>query len=209
VATAPGAATALDLVGKGERTRRRLLDIAVRRFSADGYRRASVSAVAREAGLTPAAAYAYFPNKEALFEAAVDADAEGLIAAARLAAGNGSVRERLPMLVGSLLAGIDEHPLARRVLAGHEPEVIGRLLDLPAVVGLRRETAELIVEGQRDGSVRTDIDPQTVALGLETVVLALLMAGEQAAAGAHELLEERASGVVAVLDAALRPPLPV
>ena len=41
--------------GKGERTRRRLLDIAVQRFAADGFRRTSVSDIAREAGLTPAA----------------------------------------------------------------------------------------------------------------------------------------------------------
>src|SRR6266545_4993894 len=36
--------------GKGERTRQRLLDIAVRRFAADGFRRTSVSDIAREAG---------------------------------------------------------------------------------------------------------------------------------------------------------------
>jgi AcrR family transcriptional regulator len=205
VATAPGAATALDPVRKGERTRQRLLEIAVRRFSADGYRRASVSAVAREAGLTPAAAYAYFPNKEALFAAAVDHDAEALIAVAGTAAGTGPVRGRLPLLIGSLLTEINRHPLAQRVLAGKEPEVIGRLLDLPAVVALREETAALVAAGQRDGTVRPDLDPATAALGLETVVLALLMAGEQAAAGAPELLEARAAGVVEVLDAALRP----
>ena len=41
--------------GKGARTRQRLLEIAVRRFAQDGFRRTSVSAVAREARLTPAA----------------------------------------------------------------------------------------------------------------------------------------------------------
>ena len=54
----------------------RLLELAVGRFAADGYRRTSVSDIARDADLTPAAVYAYFANKEALFQAAVDADAE-------------------------------------------------------------------------------------------------------------------------------------
>ena len=63
---------------KGDRTRRRLLDLAVRRFAADGYRRTSVSDIARDADLTPAAVYAYFAGKEALFQAAVDADASAL-----------------------------------------------------------------------------------------------------------------------------------
>ena len=49
--------------GKGERTRARLLEIAIRRFAADGFRRTSVSDIAREAGLSPAAAYASLPAK--------------------------------------------------------------------------------------------------------------------------------------------------
>lgn len=55
--------------------------------------------------------------------------------------------------------------------------------------------------------MRSDLDAETVALGLETVVLALLMAGEprRSTPAAHELLEARAAGVVEVLDAALRP----
>src|ERR671910_1608635 len=76
--------------GKGERTRQRLLEIAVRRFAADGFRRTSVSDIAREAGLTPAAAYAYFAGKDGLFQAAVDADASALIEAARSAGGPGA-----------------------------------------------------------------------------------------------------------------------
>ena len=64
---------------KGERTRRRILEIAIERFGERGYRATSVSEIARAAGLTQAASYAYFDSKESLFQAAVDADAEGLI----------------------------------------------------------------------------------------------------------------------------------
>ena len=56
---------------KGERTRHALLAGAIRRFAADGYRATSLADIARDARVTPAAAYAYFANKEALFTEAV------------------------------------------------------------------------------------------------------------------------------------------
>src|SRR2546426_4320480 len=109
--------------GKGERPRQRLLEIAVRRFAVDGFRRTSVSDIAREAGLTPAAAYAYFAGKEGLFQAAVDADAGALIEAARSAAAEGaSAREQLFLFVGDLRERVDVHPLARRVPSPPRPQ---------------------------------------------------------------------------------------
>jgi AcrR family transcriptional regulator len=193
---------------KGERTRRRLLELAVTRFAADGYRRTSVSAVAREAGLTPAAAYAYFPSKEALFAAAVDVDADALIhEALERVAGGSPVRERLVLVLAELRAALDRHPLARRVLAGREPEVTGRLLGLPALTALRETVAADLDAGRDAGTVRDDLDSPAVALGLQTIALALLMAQLQVEAVADpDEQEARIAAVLAVLDAALRPP---
>jgi len=189
--------------GKGERTRRRLLDIAVRRFAADGFRRTSVSDIAREAGLTPAAAYAYFAGKEGLFQAAVDTDAGALIEAARSAAAEGaSARDQLFLFVGELRERVDDHPLARRVLSGLEPEVASRLLTIPSLVALTAALADELTEAQGAGDIRPDVDPAEVAVGLETIVLALLMAELQTGLTVEP---ERQAGVLAVLDAALRP----
>jgi AcrR family transcriptional regulator len=188
--------------GKGERTRGRLLEIAVRRFAADGYRRTSVSDIAREAGLTPAAAYAYFAGKDALFKAAVDADAAALIEEAG-AGLDGPVRQRFALRVGELVARLDAHPLARRVLAGREPEVVGRLLDLPSLKALTATFAEDLEAAQEAGEVRRDVDPGVVATGMEAIILSLLMGIVQAGVA---LDSERAAGVAVVLDAALRPP---
>jgi AcrR family transcriptional regulator len=47
--------------------RRRLLAAAARTFSREGYRRATVDAIAREAGVAKGGIYLYFPSKEALF----------------------------------------------------------------------------------------------------------------------------------------------
>jgi AcrR family transcriptional regulator len=189
--------------GKGERTRRRLLDIAVQRFAVDGFRRTSVSDIAREAGLTPAAAYAYFAGKEGLFQAAVDTDAGALIEAARsAAAGGASAREQLFLFVGELRERVDDHPLARRVLSGLEPEVAARLLTIPSLVSLTAALADELAEAQAASDIRDDVDPAEVAVGLETIVLALLMAELQTGLTVEP---ERQAGVLAVMDAALRP----
>jgi AcrR family transcriptional regulator len=189
--------------GKGERTRRRLRDIAVRRFAADGFRRTSVSDIARAAGLTPAAAYAYFAGKEGLFQAAVDADAAALIDAARLAAAGGaSAREQLFLFVTELRERVDEYPLARRVLSGLEPEVAARLVTIPSLVALTAGLAEDLAVAQAAGEIRSDVDPAELAVGLETIILALLMAELQTGLTVEP---ERQAGVLAVVDAALRP----
>src|SRR5262245_48727182 len=109
--------------GKGARTRRRLLDAAIARFSSDGFRRTSVSDIARDAGVTPAAAYAYFANKDALFAAAVDADAAALLHVAQQDLDGLSVRDAYWTAVARLRERLPTHPLAQRVLAGLEPGV--------------------------------------------------------------------------------------
>lgn len=189
---------------KGDRTRLRLLEIAVRRFAADGYRRTSVSDIARDADLTPAAVYAYFAGKEALFEAAVDADAGALIAEAGEAVGGLPLRDGVARMIAVLAERIPDHPLAARVLSGQEPEVIDRLLDLPSLAELTAGVALGIAEAQGAGQIRADVDPALIAEGLEAIVLSLLMSSLQARV---EPTSRRADAARAVLDAALRPPV--
>jgi AcrR family transcriptional regulator len=189
--------------GKGERTRARLLGLAIARFAAQGYRGTSVSDVARDAGLTPAAVYAYFTGKAGLFEAAVDADAAALIEEAGAEAAGSPIGERELRFVAALVDRVDAHPLARRVLAGLEPEVLPRLLRLPSLDASTSGCAVELADGQRLGEIRADVDPAVMAKGLETIVLALLMGHVQSGAGDDPA---RVAGVAAVLDAALRAP---
>jgi AcrR family transcriptional regulator len=191
---------------KGARTRQRLLELAIERFAADGYGRTSVAAVSRDAGLTPAAAYAYFPSKDALFRAAVDADAEGLIDEITAAEAGRPLGERLLTRVDHVAAGVERHPLARRVLAGLEPAVTGRLVTLPSLVALRERTAEEIAEAQRAGVVRPDLDPAAASLGIETVVLSLMMSLLQVGGLAADEIQARRAGVIALIEGALRAP---
>jgi AcrR family transcriptional regulator len=199
---------------KGERTRRQLIELAIQQFGAHGYRSTSVSEITRAAGLTQAASYAYFPNKEALFRAAVNEDAAGLIRYARERTDDTPIRQLLPSFLVHLVAALDDHPLAKRVLSGQEPEGMAQLGGLSSLDDTRGGLAERIAEGQRTGEVRQDIDPKVIATGAQTITLALLMsvtrasgqAGAPPEGGEGGVPQETIIGVVSALDAMLAPP---
>lgn len=193
----PGAHT------KGERTQARILSAAVDRFGRDGFRPTSVAAIAREAGVSAAAPFAYWPSKEALFDAAVDADAHAVIAALLGGIGESPAVGQWLGLVNELLALLGHHPLSRRVLAGQEPDVIDRVLELPAFHDLRELLTGLIAAGQHEGAIRGDVDPARAAIGIESITLALAMALLQLRDPPNP---EREAGVAEILFAAFRPP---
>ena len=108
---------------KGERTRRAILQAAIVRFAREGYRATSLTRVANDAGLSPSAIYPYFANKEALFIAAVDEDAAGEIEDGLAGVRNVDLIGDWRHVIVGFLNALDQHPLARRVLAGLEPEI--------------------------------------------------------------------------------------
>ncbi len=196
--------SAEDIVGtKGARTRLRLLDLAIERFGSQGHRATSVSEIARAAGLTQAAVYAYFDNKDSLFVSAVDADATSLVIDAHDAVAGTPIRGMLQEFLVNLYLRLPEHPLARRVLAGQEPEVLPRLIDLPAIRMATRLIVDDIRVGQETGEVRTDIDATVLGDGVEAMILSLLLATVQS----EGLYTPRyQNGVYAAFDAMLKPP---
>jgi AcrR family transcriptional regulator len=189
---------------KGELTRRQILTAAVARFGRHGYRATSVADIARDAGVGGSVPYAYFAGKEALFLAAVDEDAAAVIHRALAGAfDEPGLPDWQGVLLGTLLEAVDEHPLARRLLAGLEPEVMARVMHVPALEDLRRQAARRLAADQRAGLVRSDIDPTTMADGIVAIVMSLLRAVVQLGVDATG---EYADQVAAVLEAAVRPP---
>jgi AcrR family transcriptional regulator len=194
----------LDLApSKGTRTRQAILDAAIARFAAAGRQGTSVAGIAREVGLTPSAVYAYFPTKQALFEEAVDADAAGLISDALPEILGGSFDGDFAAVFTRLLEALPRHPLARRVLAGEEGTGVERLVQLPSEQRLHSGLTLAIARGQAEGVVRGDVDPQLLAIGYETIVVALIIAILQSGGSPPD--DMTSLGVLAVLDAALRP----
>jgi AcrR family transcriptional regulator len=189
---------------KGDRTRQSLITAAIARFARDGYRGSSVADICRDAGLSTTASYPYFPNKEALFVAAVDEDVAGLIVeGVSLVVVDTSPEHWGRVILGGLVDRMDHHPLARRIVSGLEPEFTVRLLDIPALAQLRKEVAALIADQQLTGAVRRDVEPVQMANGIVIIVISLLMTTVQTGGGAIELV---ADDVEAVLNAATRPP---
>jgi AcrR family transcriptional regulator len=190
---------------KGDRTRQALLDAAIVRFAREGYRGTSVADLCRDAGLSTTASYPYFANKEALFVAAVDEDVAGLIDdAVSFVTIDEDPEQWGRVLMRALVAHVDAHPLAARILRGLEPDFTMRLLHIPALQELRKTVTELIRVQQIEGGVRPDIDPGQTASGMVVIVISLLMATMQTGAdgGDYELV---AADVESVLHAATRP----
>lgn len=187
---------------KGARTRQALLEAAVAQFATAGLRGASVPAVARAVGIGPSAVYAYFPSKRALFEAAVDSDVSGLIVEALPDLLQGSFGGNFADVFTRLLRALPHHPLARRILSGGEDAGAERLAILPAEVRLQAGIARALRRGQEDGTVRSDIPVETMASGLETIVVSLLLSMLQTGCSVDDATSQ---GVLTVLEASIRP----
>ena len=189
---------------KGEITRQAILSAAIARFGRDGYRATSVARIARDAGVGGTVAYAYFPNKEALFLAAVDHDAAGVIdEGVTHVIENPEADDWRGTLIFTLVDAVDHHPLARRLLAGLEPDVTDRVMEIPALTELRKVCAERLRTEQAAGTVRGDIDPVAVANGMVSICLSLLMSAVQVGVSG---VSAYADDISAVFDAALDPP---
>ncbi len=197
------------MASKGARTRANLVHAAIARFAVNDYPRVSLADIAADAGVSATAIYRYFPDKEALFEAAVDADAEALVSIARaqLSTDVGpSLIVLLDLLSEGIAAAVHDHPLVGRVLAGDRTMPLRRVLQVPSLVGLlRSEIAGLLEVLRQQGLVRTSLDPATTAMGLETVVISHIT--ELAASGTppEASYYERWQAVVGLVEAALRP----
>jgi AcrR family transcriptional regulator len=189
---------------KGEQTRQAILAAAIVRFGRDGYRPTSVADIARDAGVGGTVAYTYFPNKEALFLAAIDEDAAGVIREGLTSVfGDPAVADWRQVLVFTLLDAVETHPLARRLLSGLEPEVTTRVLDIPALNDLRKACIDRLTNEQIAGTVRSDIDPVAVGNGIVAMVLSLLMSVVQLG---RDTAAAYAADVSAVFAAALDQP---
>jgi AcrR family transcriptional regulator len=185
---------------KGARTRARLVDEGIMQFGANGYRHTSLAAVARNVGLTPAAAYPYFPAKHDLFLASADAAIGRLLADARKTSGTSST----PWLTlfTEIVHAIPTHALVQRILSDEEPDLVRECLELPSMKALFEQVTQTVHAAQANGIIRTDLDPGVLALGLETVFLGQLLF--RVRSGTPEA-DQRAAAVGSLLMALLLP----
>jgi AcrR family transcriptional regulator len=159
-------------------TQSAILDAARELFARHGYRGASVRAITGLAGVNLGAVAYHFGSKQGLFEAVTATVAraarERIVAAARTP---GSPLRRIEAVVRAFFEHLYENPEVPRlvihtmVTGGPVPDAAHSMLG-----DNLRTLAQLIAEGQADGSIR-DGDPQLMALSVASQPLWLVVAG--------------------------------
>lgn len=156
------------LLAKGEDRKQRILEIAQRLLTRNGWRNTTLAQIAGEAGVSPAGLLHHFESKEQLLHAVLDArDADDEAHADRagdLIAEIARVPERFertPELMGAFTVLLVENLLPDAPL--HD-RLLTRYRDALGIV------AELIRSGQRAGRYRTDLDPAVKAMEIVAFV---------------------------------------
>jgi AcrR family transcriptional regulator len=128
--------------------RRRLLELGVQLFSRHTYADLSMSAIAREAGISKALLYHYFPSKQAFFVATLQQQAEEL--AARTATDPSQAPpEQLMRALDAFLGWVEENAAGyAKLLEGASTHAEVREL----VDQVRAVTADRILEGLSPGA---------------------------------------------------------
>jgi AcrR family transcriptional regulator len=152
-----------------QRNRQRLLDAAVRLFAKSG---ADVApqAIAKEAGVGVGTLYRHFPAREALIDAAYRSDLIRLCGAVPELLAERQAADATRLWMNRFI----DHASAKRGMAtalraaiasGEDPYAQSREL-------LTNAVSALLAAGAADGSMRSDLNPDDVLIGISGVALA-------------------------------------
>lgn len=156
------------LLAKGEDRKQRILEVAQRLVTRNGWRNTTLSQIAKEAGVSAAGLLHHFESKEQLLHAVVDArDADDDAHADRSGdlleeiARAGERAERAPELVGTYSVLLVENlmpdaPLHDRLLSRQQAAI--------------QIVTSLIRRGQESGRYRNDFDAATKAVQIVSLV---------------------------------------
>lgn len=148
---------------------RQIADVTLRLVAKHGVHGATISRIAAAVGLSRAALYKFFPNREAMLEAALDILIERVPRWTARSSGANAFEHLMDMgsqfgPLGWSIFDTYTHPWFQFAAASGT----GRLTE---ELGKRhlvfvREFADLIEEGKRDGSIREDADTDLIAWSL-------------------------------------------
>lgn len=137
-------------------------------IATDGLKRLSVARVARRVGLVPSALYRHYPGKDALLGAVI------ALIRARLQTNVTTVLEQTPdalerlrRLLMAHVRVIRENEGILRVLFSdelHDGRSERKAQVWAMVGGYLQRVAAIVTQGQREGQIRRDIDPDTASV---------------------------------------------
>lgn len=160
--------------------RRHILRTAETCFARDGFHRATIADVCREAGVSTGAVYVYFPNKEAIVRAILeDAQAERQAELRAVSAAQGGKTNQATRILLRWLTGIfttkgrhaTKLDLNLWAEAVRNPRVAK--IAAAALTEATRTVSDLVSEGQRATGKATDLDPNAVATVLVSIFLGI------------------------------------
>jgi AcrR family transcriptional regulator len=149
-----------------EESTRRLLQAAAELIAEGGYDAASAAEIGRRAGYSRSMVRARFGSKEQLVDAVIRSAFEGPLTVPLPESATGM--ERVLARIDAVGRLVDENPALMRMLFAVEFQAAGKgsgMADRAAswVGQLRSDTLEGLREGQRDGSISSDLDAEATA----------------------------------------------
>ncbi len=145
----------------------RLIAAAETHFRRFGYRRTTIEDITADAGTGKGSLYLHFPSKQAVYLAVVEASLERFVErASELLDDSRPVPTRLRALVELTIEHYGDDELLKASLFGNTGLVDGDISRMAADVQRTRIRAllrELLSLGQRDGTVRSDLDIDAAA----------------------------------------------
>lgn len=150
-----------------EESTARLIQAAAALIAEGGYEAATAAEIGRRAGYSRSMVRVRFGSKEALIDAVLQSAYEGPLTVELPASATGL--ERVLARLDTVAELVDENPALMRMLFAVEFQAAGNGAGISAarvaawIVRLRTDLHEAIAVGQRDGSVRTDLDPGDAA----------------------------------------------
>jgi len=161
------------------------LDQAVRLFAERGFHAASIGELAEAMGVTVGSIYKAFEDKRAIFVAALDRQSSqrnGELQRHLRAGANGRDKVRLTLeFYADISCGVSGRQGCLVVgtaveLANFDPEIAGRVVD--ALTRREQLLADLLREGQGDGSVAAGVDVAATARCLLCLLQGLRVVGK-------------------------------
>ncbi len=157
-------------MGKGERTRRRIVERAAAVFNTQGFSGASMGALTEAAGIEKGGLYNHFASKEQLALEAFDY-AAGLIAQRfqDAIAGKAGALDRLLAIVGVFARAMDDPPLpggcpvVNTAVEADDTLPALRERARAAMTSWHRLIGSIVKAGVASGELRPEADPYTVA----------------------------------------------
>lgn len=172
--TAPAPLLGRPVGANSEQTRKRILDATMRRIADVGYSRATIREIAREAQMTSASLYHYFPNKAELVKATFDEVAT--IAVPRLAdaAGrNATTLDKLMAVLDESVRVMQDYPLAvafdRAIRAESPPDLHLAENSEMLFVALRDLIREILRQGDQEKVLGSGVDVESAANAVYTI----------------------------------------